>query len=479
MAGAMPREGRASAEWVVAPTPAGPSGTLPALVWAEDAAGNTVFLNGQAQSLVGPNRPGNRVAAWEALLHPEDRTRYRERVLAARAGLKPFLAENRLRLPDGSYHWFLESGVPTFDLHGEFTGFAGASVDVHHNKIAAAATDGLEGRCITLASGLPQVLYLAESDRSRFHYVSPAFESLWGRPTAELYANPRTWCEGIHPEDRSRFAVEMTITEPAETRHLEYRVVRPDGTMTWVLDQARSLPEASGSTVRIAGLVQDISDRRDLELKLLAAAEEERQRIGQDLHDGLCQNLTGLALLCKALEHRLAPVSATLAVEIAKVGDLLGETIGRARELVRGLYPATLNLAGLPGALVELAVGTERTLAVPVQFHMEGKRPSLAEGEALQLFRIVQEAVHNAVRHGRPTRIVLHLSAQPTGIRLRVHDDGRGLPDGVDQCRGMGLRTMRRRAAAIGASLQIRRAPEGGTEIVCSLPYSPDRRPEE
>jgi len=217
-------------------------------------------------------------------------------------------------------------------------------------------------------------------------------------------------------------------------------------------------------------LRQSEAERKDLEKALLEISEREQRRIGHDLHDGLGQHLAGTELMSQVLEEKLK--SKNLKTEASRAGDIarhVREAISQARMLARGLSPVVLESAGLMSALQELALGAEQVSRIRCQF--ECKPPVLVEDHtvATHLFRIAQEALSNAIKHGKSKEVSIRLQATGEKIILTVQDRGVGLPKTLPDKRGMGLRIMEYRAAMIGGNLSVQREPEGGTSVICSV----------
>lgn len=222
---------------------------------------------------------------------------------------------------------------------------------------------------------------------------------------------------------------------------------------------------------RTAALTEEMAKRETLEKELLAVSEREQRRIGHDLHDSLCQHLTGTALAGQVLGEKLEARGLPEAADAGRVVALVEEGITLARSLARGLAPVELEAEGLMSALRELAKNVSERFKVNCTFEAPEFVPIDDDASAIHLFRIAQEAISNAIKHGRAKLVVIALSISPAGVRLSITDDGVGLPDPVPATRGMGLNIMRHRSAIIGASFDIRRAGHG-TRVECTLPVS-------
>ena len=225
--------------------------------------------------------------------------------------------------------------------------------------------------------------------------------------------------------------------------------------------------DADGKTAFLIVEARDITEHKWLEQEILVAASAERRRIGQDLHDGLGQQLAGIALLSRALQQRVAARDARAAEEARAIMDLANQAVSQSRALARGLCPVELTEDGLVDALRGLAADTEKIFGIPCEFRCETPAPVADSAVATHLYYITQEAVNNAVKHSRAGTITVSLSGGADGVSVRVRDDGVGMPEDADKTAGLGLRTMRYRADAIGAFLDIRSVPPRGTIVRC------------
>lgn len=217
----------------------------------------------------------------------------------------------------------------------------------------------------------------------------------------------------------------------------------------------------------VLGIVRDITARKRLEKEIIEISGREQRRIGQDLHDSLCQQLAGIGFLCKAIETKIAEGSSVSVAEAAEVVNHLDEAITLTRGYARGLNPVRLESNGLVYALSELAVTTEKIYGIPCTFDYNKKILIKDNAAALHLYRIVQEALNNAIKHGNPTRIEITIRSDGKTNILAVKDNGKGFSGGAPQ--GMGLNIMDYRAAMIGAELSVDSKPGRGTTVACSF----------
>jgi signal transduction histidine kinase len=224
---------------------------------------------------------------------------------------------------------------------------------------------------------------------------------------------------------------------------------------------------------RSAQLVSEIKARQRLEEELVHISEREQRRVGHDIHDSLCQHLTGTALAGQVLVQNLKAKESGSAASAARVVELIEDGITLSRNLARGLNSVGRSGDGLMEALEDFAASTSDLFKISCRF--DCPLPVLISDiyTAQHLYRITQEAVGNAVKHGRAKNIQIRLESHRGGKRLTIIDDGIGRPPFSSDGKGMGMRIMSYRADRIGAAFNIRRRDPSGTIVTCFLPLVP------
>jgi PAS domain S-box-containing protein len=218
------------------------------------------------------------------------------------------------------------------------------------------------------------------------------------------------------------------------------------------------------------GIIRDLSERKALEDKILHISEEEQARIGRDIHDDLCQQLAAIGCLVKVAQKKLAQAGSPEAENMDEIVRLVSQANTRARETAHGLMPVVHDSDGLMDALKELAAGTARAYEIQCDFRFDNPVRVQDTKMAIQLFRVAQEAVSNALKHSQATRVEIHLARQNGNIVLNVRDNGLGIPDTPAKGTGMGLLTMQHRAQMMSGTLSVSPRPQGGTQVTCSVP---------
>ena len=308
-------------------------------------------------------------------------------------------------------------------------------------------------------------------ERGTIESFNPAAEKIFGYRAAEVIGkNVNMLMSTPHRESHDGYLEHYKQTGHAKIIGIgrETFARKKDGTL-FPIDL--SVSEVKLSDRRIfTGFIRDITERKRLEKENLEISEREQRRIGQDLHDGLCQHLAGIEMLSQVLAHKLEPRSKDSAARAAEIAKAIREAISQTRLLARGLSPVTLELEGLMSALTELALNTEKMFRVRCDFACQEVVKFNDHAAATHLFRIAQEAVSNAIKHGQAKKISIQLRAEADGVSVRVTDDGVGFPEKFTGGSGMGLRIMQTRIGMVGGTLRVEQNPAGGVTVSCHAP---------
>ncbi len=322
-----------------------------------------------------------------------------------------------------------------------------------------------------------QALKLAVSQTGNgIRLTNPAFDAMFAYAPGTLEGYPIDRLFRLDERVRSGAERRIRTQPPAENAEpFEFECIRRDGS-TFAAACVITPLLIDGADHWLA-VLNDVTERKVLEREILEVSNREQQRIGNDLHDGLGQELTGVALMLRSLTTRIRRAHPEALPEVDEVVALLNQSIHNARTLARGLSPVSLERGGLVPALRTLAVRARETYGLSLTLRTRLTHPlRVDESAANHLYRIVQEALSNAMRHGRATQVRIQLTSDDLAIRLSVHDNGRGLPPETQTATGLGLRTMRYRAQVIGGNLLVGNHRLGGTIVRCVCPQGARER---
>jgi PAS domain S-box-containing protein len=328
-----------------------------------------------------------------------------------------------------------------------------------------------EERFRQLVGSSHAMFWLAAADFSRALYVSPAFAEIWKMEIDRLYADPLCFLAAVHPDDRERVA--KSLTDEFQGGGIEFRVVRPDGSMRWLVHKGFPIRNSDGEVFRFAGFAEDVTAHKILEKEILEISSREQRRIGLDLHDGLGQHLAGILCLSRGLAKTLAGKGLSEATDAAEIADLIRESIAHARALARGACPVDLEADGLANALRKLAEHTSQITGIECVFESDESVLISSPDQAEHLFRMAQEAVTNAIKHAEATQIRILLMETGVGKLLQIEDNGKGIAQAPAAGAGMGLRLMEHRAKLANGTFVVKRRFGAGTEVSCLFRTTP------
>jgi PAS domain S-box-containing protein len=297
----------------------------------------------------------------------------------------------------------------------------------------------------------------------------------WNRGAEMVFGYSRKEMTGKHisvliPDDRKdeEPGIMKKIKRGESVNHYETVRRRKDG---WLIDisvTVSPIRDAHENIIGASKVARDITERRRLEKEIIEISNREQQRIGQDLHDGLCQELTGIELMCQVLEQKLATKSKPESKQVGEITQHIRDAISHTRKLAHGLSPVELATNGFMSALYELAMHIQKLFRI--ECRIECPKPVLIRNNlfATHLYRIVQEAINNAVKHGKAKNIFISLKPAGDRFALTVADDGIGFSNETKKSGGMGLHIMKYRAGVLDAALEVRSNIDGlGTSVIC------------
>jgi two-component system sensor kinase FixL len=426
----------------------------PAYIWRRAGEDFRLIAYNRAGAHVGANVDSVLGTAASQLY--SDRPDILDHLQSSADGRVVLHRETDLQFRDGSAHTLAVTCVP---LSRDMV--VAHVDDVTEKRAAQRALEASEARMRALFASNPDVVFRMDAEATfldlhvpEANYFPWTREELIGRTVGSFYGEEAQKHQVRH---------NLEAIRTGKVQVFEYRVPVGDVVMTCESRVARAGENEVVVTVR------DISDRVELERKLTVIGERERNDIGREIHDGLAQMLTGVKLLLEYLEKRLREEGSPHAGAASLATEHINTTIEHARELVRGLNPIPQGTT-LFQALELLASHATKYLGASCPTAFAGDPSGLDEVAIAHLYRIAQEAVTNAVRHGEAAEIRIGCRIADGALVLEVADAGSGFDEPRDTAAGLGLKIMRHRARALGGEVTITRRPEGGTLVACSCP---------
>jgi len=419
--------------------------------------------------------------------------------------------ENLILTKDGQERIIAWHNVVFRDESGNAVGTLSSGEDITEHKRMQETLQQGEQRYRSFVQNFQGIVYQGYLDFVPVFFHG-SVEEITGYKENEFIEGKPRWDQVIHPDDLeeiSRISEELR-TIPGFSDEREYRIICKDRGIRWVHELIQNVCDSSGKPNFVQGAIYDITERKkmeedlrkhrehleelvqartteltkanrqllgeidrreSLEKELLSIIERERQRTGQELHDSIGQQLTGIAFMMEVLGEKLADKSLNEEVLYAeKINTRISQATELARNLAKGLHPIDLDRNGLAFALQELMVNTEQLFNVSCTLKCDNVASISSVSSQINLYRIAQEAITNAVKHGETRNIRINMTCKDDCVILTIENDGIDFPEGKTHVEGMGLKIMRYRAELMKSSLDIRRGHNGGTIITCVLP---------
>jgi PAS domain S-box-containing protein len=411
-------------------------------------------------------------------VHPDDREVYTATDAQLTVADPFYQISYRMIRPDGSVVWLEDSGHAFFDGQGKTLRIIGMVADITERKLTEEAIRESEQRFRLVANSSPVMIWMSGTDKM-CNFFNEGWLSFTGRSMEQELGDG--WASGVHPDDLDRCL--SSYSEAFEARlnfEMEYRLRRFDGEYRWILDYGVPRFGADGTFCGYIGSCVDITDRKvsersvlELSGRLIHAQEEERARIARELHDDLSQRIALLQIGLDQFEQDAGALPSQGRHQLHRIAELAGEVSSGIHGLSHQLHPSKLDTLGLLPSLGALCKELSSLHNLQVQFvHRDIVEP-ISREVTLCVFRIVQEALRNVVKHSGATGAQVELWGHADRIDLSISDSGAGFnPEAVNGGTGLGLVSMRERLRLLGGELSIESKPERGTRIRAQVPLS-------
>jgi PAS domain S-box-containing protein len=464
--------------------------TISALVVVLDRKGRIVQFNRACQETTGysfdevKGKP-----LWNLrLLVPEEIDTIKGVFSQLVAGKFPSRWENPWITKDGRRRLIAWSNTAIVGADGSVENVIGTGIDITEQKEAERALSESEMRFRELAENIDEVFWLEDANDAKILYVGPGYERIWGRSRQSLYSSPKSWMEGIHPEDKERVLTLIADQPPQLSSERTYRIVRPNGQIRWIGVRAFPVRDTSGRIQRLAAIVEDITEGKRAEEALREAnrqlrivsrrraqvQEEERRHLARELHDQIGQALTAAKIDLQSGQQ--SEDRNILRCHLNDAISILDQILQQAREISLDLRPPLLDDLGLAPALRWALDRHTRRAGLSAEFHAD---PNLQRADSeieTACFRVALEALTNITRHAKAQKVTVELRRSENALHLIVRDDGIGfdIADAAQRAPRdrLGVLGMGERATVLGGRFKCISAPGRGTEVHASFPFS-------
>jgi PAS domain S-box-containing protein len=413
--------------------------SCPTGIWVTDAQGGTRFINRAYRKFCGATTEEVDRDGWQLLIHPDDAPAFAGALLQAVKEHTPFKAEGRHRRADGEWRWVESYAEPRFSPGGEFLGLSGTSKDITERRRAEQALQSSEEKFRQLAENTREVLY-----------ASPAYEQVWGCSRESLYGNPRSWADSIHPEDLGRaqaLNVRQLAGEPVDS---EYRIRTPDGEEKWIRDRAFPIRDGSGQLIRVAGIAEDITERKHYEEELIGAREAAdaanvaKSRFLANMSHEIRTPMNGVIGMVQLLletnltaeQRRYANVVQTSGrALLSLIDDILDLSKIEARKVT--LEKCSFHLRHTIKNIAQLLGTRAKAKGLDFVVRTSPDIPELLRGDPHRLRQVLTNLAGNAIKFTERGEVVLEasLEKQDDGhvtVGFRIADTGIGMrPDEI------------------------------------------------
>jgi PAS domain S-box-containing protein len=495
-----------------------------------DKDGKGVFINKSFTKMFGYKPEEVLGRKFTDFLDAENRKIHAEQIIKRKKGLSDSY-ELSVTCKDGQQQPVLISPSPLYDENNNYVGSFGTLTDILNLKLAEteillrqesledtlkdrtekwtdakeqlrqkdieqnnsqAALEISRKRFAQIANTIEDVFWITDLRNDQVLYVSPAYEKVWGQSVESLYKDSQLWTDAIHPDDRQRICKAFDCISEVGSYDQEYRIVRPDGSIRWIRDRGYPVCDQDGELFNIAGLAEDITDKKQAEMELsekhrqiqmlssqvTSAEERERKLIAEGLHDNIIQPMIFLDIKLGSLAS--AQKDDEIIAEYKQMRQIVAGLIEKTRSFTFDLSNPVLYELGLETAMEEwLSSEIETKHGLSVVFKMSGDLNNLSDDISVFIYKAVKELTVNIVKHANAKSAFISVTRNKTGVKICVKDNGKGLDLSNKKKRyskgsGLGLFSLRERLVHFGGSFDIKSKQDKGTTVNINIPLTSD-----
>jgi PAS domain S-box-containing protein len=451
---------------------------IPQLCWMARGDGHIFWYNQRWYTYTGTTPEQMEGWGWQSVHDPQTLPLVMERWKASIATAEPFDMVFPLRGADGVFRPFLTRVMPIKDSDGVVVRWFGTNTDITELRDAAEALRASEER-LRLAQQVARTGSFEWNIQTGVNTWTPELEAIYGLTPGSFGETLSAFENLVHPDDRAK--VMHLIDQCLKNRRAEdgeWRTVWRDGSVHWLAGRSRLFTDDLGEPLRLIGAITDITERKRAEealsgmtRKLVEAQEQERARIGRELHDDINQRLAMLAVELEQLQDNPSEVR-------SRVQELRQQTTELSKDvqaLSHDLHSSQLEYLGVVAGMKSWCKEFAGRQKMEIECRHD-VRSTLPPEIGLCLFRVLQEALHNAVKHSGVNRIEVQLREESDEIHLIVSDSGRGFDiEAIKQGRGLGLISMRERVRLVNGTIDIESKPMGGTIVHARVPFGSEQ----
>lgn len=451
-------------------------------VWDVDLTSGLGIQFGNSHVLFGNACGGDPLQEFWERVHPEDRARLRETLDSSKLKKKRFREEFRALSPDGIMRWLSVEGKFLYSQSGLPERMLGIMIDITERKQTEETLQKNEQE-FSLVFETARIGWWVWNEETRHIISSEGTKAVLGLPS-DQEISLETFLNSAHPQDRDEVYRIWKQSVTAGTLHsIEYRVLLPDGTIRWVESRGHTYSRPREGARQLIGVCMDITERKRSEEalrsfggRLIEAQEQERIRIARELHDDICQRLALLEIELEKIKYDPALQRPALQYGMDHLTQLTKEIGSDVQSLSHELHSSKLEILGTAAAMKSFCAEFSQQHDLQVEFSSSNVPLPLSREVSIGLYRVLQEALHNALKHSRMRYFAAQLHGENGSVELMVRDFGIGFDPGTaTRGRGLGLISMRERINLLNGTLSIESQPMRGTIIRAVVPAADKR----